>query len=983
VVDRTIDELPASPGSPACAAVGGGCTLRAAIDAANSLSSGGGVICLPAGTYPLTLGTDLVISKDVTIDGNSSVDTVIDGLDLTRIFTVQAGTAVLSNLELTKGSSKTPCSFACPRDGGAVLVLPGAAASFNFLVFSNNKSPASGGAVSVFSRSSLDVPNTDFVNNQATINGGAIANDGLLTLQFARFFSNQTISEGGAVFNSDSAGAGKASTITDAEFYSNTAGAGGGAIYDEFNALLAVDRATAGGNSAPQGSGLYNAGTIIVINSTISGNRNAGGPGVGFANGTVGIATIVNCTITGNSSTGAGFEIDQSGTTVSIVNSIASGDPSRNCSRPLTSLGNNIESGSTCGFTMAGDIQNTDPKLDATLRYNGGFEQTHVLLQSSAAIDAGTNTGCPSVDERGVARPQGARCDMGSVEMIGVTIADVSAAEGNSGTTPLVFTVTLSAPSPNVVTVDYATADGTAALADNDYLAAAGTLTFNFGEQVKTLTVPVVGDPKFEPDETFFVNLTNPTGGAAVVRSPATGTILNDDSFLPSVSINSVAVVKPPSGTVAAVFPVTLSFASAGPVQVFYATADGTAKSGVDYQGALSVLTIPAGATSGSITVLVYGNTIASGDKTFTVQIYSPTGATIGAGTATGTIQDRSALPSLTIGDASVVAGATGTTPAVFTLTLSPASSRTVSVNYQTADGTATAADQDYLPASGTVLFAPLETSKTVTVQVLPKSFLETRTFFVDLSPAVNAAVTRSRGIGTITRPYPTLSVGDAAVLAPGAGGAPGTALLPVNLSIPSAQTVTVSYATADKTAVAGVDYTAASGTLSFAPGETTKPVSVPVLPRDAVGPTKVFTLLLSGPSNAIVAKALGDCAIYDPSKPLPPGPFLFIDDVTVPRPSFSFAAHARVSVRLTGPSPVPISIFYTTKDGTAHAGTDYLATSGTLTIPTGVTRQTILVPVLRLPPGGGNKTFQISLADPFFGDLVPAAEATITIVGP
>jgi CSLREA domain-containing protein len=112
-----------------------------------------------------------------------------------------------------------------------------------------------------------------------------------------------------------------------------------------------------------------------------------------------------------------------------------------------------------------------------------------------------------------------------------LSINDVSVAEGNSGTTNLIFTVTLSAASNLTVNVNYATADGTATtLADNDYQAASGMLSFNPGETTKTITVLVNGDQKFERDETFFVNLTNPVN-ATISRSQGVGTILNDDTL--------------------------------------------------------------------------------------------------------------------------------------------------------------------------------------------------------------------------------------------------------------------------------------------------------------------------------------------------------------------------------------------------------------------------------------------------------------------
>jgi Big-like domain-containing protein len=111
-----------------------------------------------------------------------------------------------------------------------------------------------------------------------------------------------------------------------------------------------------------------------------------------------------------------------------------------------------------------------------------------------------------------------------------VSINDVQIAEGNAGTTNLVFTVTLSATSAATVSVDYATADGTALTSDNDYQSASGTVTFNPGQQTKTITVVIKGDQKTENDETVFVNLNNPVN-AVVADAQGVGTILNDDTL--------------------------------------------------------------------------------------------------------------------------------------------------------------------------------------------------------------------------------------------------------------------------------------------------------------------------------------------------------------------------------------------------------------------------------------------------------------------
>jgi hypothetical protein len=109
-----------------------------------------------------------------------------------------------------------------------------------------------------------------------------------------------------------------------------------------------------------------------------------------------------------------------------------------------------------------------------------------------------------------------------------LSIADGGAAEGNAGTTPAVFDVRLSFPAASAVTVAFATAPGTAT-AGSDYQAASGTLTFPAGTTVRTITVAVVGDTQVEPDESFRVDLSSPSGATLLVGSGA-GTIVDDDA---------------------------------------------------------------------------------------------------------------------------------------------------------------------------------------------------------------------------------------------------------------------------------------------------------------------------------------------------------------------------------------------------------------------------------------------------------------------
>src|SRR5206468_621925 len=126
-----------------------------------------------------------------------------------------------------------------------------------------------------------------------------------------------------------------------------------------------------------------------------------------------------------------------------------------------------------------------------------------------------------------------------------VQIVGAAGLEGQSGTTPFTFTVTLSQPAPWAVTVDFATADGTAT-AGSDYAAAAGTLTFAPGETTKTITINVSGDTTVEADETFSVNLSN-VSGATLAGATADGIIRNDDT--PVAAISGVSGFEGASGT--------------------------------------------------------------------------------------------------------------------------------------------------------------------------------------------------------------------------------------------------------------------------------------------------------------------------------------------------------------------------------------------------------------------------------------------------
>ncbi|BAI94220.1 Calx-beta domain-containing protein [Arthrospira platensis NCB002] len=332
-----------------------------------------------------------------------------------------------------------------------------------------------------------------------------------------------------------------------------------------------------------------------------------------------------------------------------------------------------------------------------------------------------------------------------------ITIRDTKIEEGDRGETNARFVVTLDSPSSERVTVNYATADGTAT-AGEDYRRTTGRLIFSPGQTRQIINVPVLGDTKVEPDETFRVNLSSPEN-AELARGQATGTILNDDDDdLPQITIADTEIREGDSGRTNARFVVRLDNPSSERVVVNYATADGTATAGEDYRPMTGRVVFSPGQTSQVINVPVLGDTKVEPDETFRVNLSRPQNATLGRRQAIGTIlnDDYDDLPQITIADTEIIEGDSDRTNARFVVRLDNPSSERVVVNYATADGTATAGE-DYRRTAGRVVFRPGQTRQVINVPVFGDTEVEPdETFRVNLSRPQNATLGRRQAIGTI-----------------------------------------------------------------------------------------------------------------------------------------------------------------------------------------------------------------------------------------
>jgi hypothetical protein len=270
--------------------------------------------------------------------------------------------------------------------------------------------------------------------------------------------------------------------------------------------------------------------------------------------------------------------------------------------------------------------------LDWDLDFNG---HPRDATFRGAYSGEGSNPGWPPALER---KPEPAP------PPVDLAVNDAAVAEGGTGARSTVFTVTLSAASSQTVTVDYQTSDGTAT-EGIDYLPGLGTIAFPPGTISKTLIVTIIGDRIFEPDETFFVNLSNPVNGT-LVDDQGLGIITNDDAQ--GLSIDDVTVTEPPTGTVAAVFTVTLAPTSGSTVNVNYTTVDDTATSPGDFQADSGTVEFSPGASTQPISVLVSSDAVPDGIETFFVDLTSSSGAAIAHARGTGTIFDPGAFFTLT-----------------------------------------------------------------------------------------------------------------------------------------------------------------------------------------------------------------------------------------------------------------------------------------------------------------------------------------------
>jgi CSLREA domain-containing protein len=428
------------------------CSLREAITNANTNSEASGGDCQAgssgldaisfsaSGTITLTAALPF-IEDDLSIDAGGQPVT-INGANAYQVLVVLAGANLsLAGLRITDGACDNCNLFGIFNYGGAIYNRGELAVTDSY--FTDNRvagSDASGGAI--YNRGTLTVTHSLFSGNSASNGGrgGGIYNyTGHVSAVDSIFSANQAAGAGGGIYNDGGqflvtgslfsgnladAGSGiyngyGALAVTDSSFLDNQAigpGGNGGGLLNDQNASATVTGSTFSGNSAiTLGGGILNGGALTTANTTFSAN-DAGLAGGGiFSFGTL---TVTNGTLSGNSADMAGGVYNQSGVALLrntiVANSLAGG----NCAGTINADGYDLSDDATCG---GANLKSVAEIHLGPLADNGGKTQTMALLAPSAAIDAGDDALCAAapvngLDQRAVARPQGAHCDVGAYE---------------------------------------------------------------------------------------------------------------------------------------------------------------------------------------------------------------------------------------------------------------------------------------------------------------------------------------------------------------------------------------------------------------------------------------------------------------------------------------------------------------------------------------------------------------------------------------
>jgi hypothetical protein len=588
-----------------------------------------------------------------------------------------------------------------------------------------------------------------------------------------------------------------------------------------------------------------------------------------------------------------------------------------------------------------------------------------------------------------------------------VSVSDVTVAEGDdAGKTAATVTIKLSAPANVDTVVNYATANGTAT-APADYTATSDAVTISSGKDSATVDVAIVSNLKPQDDRAFTFTISLPDPGsdppaATLGQATATITIVDDDWRFAIAPNPANATAAENGGKID--YAVTLkgadgSDAAAPPkhkLSLDYKVNNGSALLGTNFKltdgiNPSGTFTFAAGDSAKHINVTGLDDHTYAASKNFNVTLANPTGGKLADGADqphAGTITNTNPPPVLGISDCAGVVKAG--TDASFTIRTSGATQLPATVHYTTVDDTTT--EDDYAHVDGDLTFQPGQTEQIVLVHTKVNPPDGDRTFHMQLSnprdvkfvtdSASHAACTirnSSTGSGS--------SLGSVAITGPDpvVEPAPGASAVSVSFTVtytPPAQQpsqpkpVTVNWSTKDGTAKAPGDYVAASGTLTWNPG-TVGPKTFTVKVNPAGSPpnttAEVFSATITATNATVSGSGSADATILPANTTTS---ILSAADTA----DVEGAGTIPVKISLSPAATAPVTVHYTTEDGTALAGRDFNTAAGDLTFAPGEVSKMVSITIINnsTPERDKMLTLRLSAAT---GATIGRAAATITIL--
>lgn len=407
------------------------CVLRSQIESAQP----GETIDIAAGVYTLN-GGELLIDKDLILAGAGAEETIIEAapsLDLAThrvIHITEHSVVIISGVTIRYGNEDSTEPRMVPFHSEAVGMphsgIENIRAEFGGGIYNQGTLTLSesiitenyaGGGSGLFNGAKMIIENSTIIRNHSLGFGAGIFNGGIFAM------SNSLVEDNSAGSGGGFSNWGEAS-VAATTFRGNDAQISGGAFNNNSIGVMTLDSSTISHNNAPIAGGFRNWGRLTVTNSTIS--DNTANLGAGIENR--GTLELNSTTVSSNTAQEGGglvvrFIVPNPGTT--LTNTILAGNiapKAPDCTGRVWSAGNNLlGNDDACGFVpLENDTYGTvdqpvDPRL-GDLSMDGGPTATKALLPDSPAIDATTDVSCPVLDQRGIARPRGASCDIGAYE---------------------------------------------------------------------------------------------------------------------------------------------------------------------------------------------------------------------------------------------------------------------------------------------------------------------------------------------------------------------------------------------------------------------------------------------------------------------------------------------------------------------------------------------------------------------------------------